>query len=165
MVCAEKAGWVDSGISLSSELHLTTGILRGYCVTLSTLRFPIFLGAAMAITLAANAQQPAASSAPPASAPAPATSPAPATPAAAQSDQSATSRTQPSADTLKKAKSLGLHPETHSGVTKYCWEDANTGSRFATKKCADESQLDEIIAQREAAQDNMRRNMTGGGSK
>lgn len=59
----------------------------------------------------------------------------------------------PSDETLKKAKSAGLHAETHKGVTVYCYEDANLGTRFTTKKCVDGSQLDQLVALRQAARD------------
>jgi chorismate synthase len=39
----------------------------------------------------------------------------------------------------------------------YCWEDANIGSPFKTKKCVGESQLDELISQRQAQRDALNR--------
>jgi hypothetical protein len=63
----------------------------------------------------------------------------------------------PSADTIKRAKAVGMHPEVHKGVTVYCWEDATIGTRFTTKKCVGEDQLNDILEQREAQQDKMRR--------
>jgi hypothetical protein len=57
-----------------------------------------------------------------------------------------------------------VHAETRGGKTQYCWEDASTGSRFATKKCTDEAGLDAIIAQREAVKSNLRQTMTGSSS-
>lgn len=93
----------------------------------------------------AATQSPPAPSAPagtPATAPAatstatssePATAPPPAAPAA------------PSADTLKKARLAGYRPESKHGVTMYCQETANIGTRFPTKKCIDESQLKSVI--------------------
>ena len=67
----------------------------------------------------------------------------------------------PDAATLKKARDAGLKPEVRKGVTVYCWEDADIGSRFKTKKCVDESRLDEIIMQRQAQRDQLNR---GGGN-
>ncbi|MGB6307903.1 MAG: hypothetical protein WBF89_08935 [Steroidobacteraceae bacterium] len=146
------------------------------------LRIPLLMGAIMVAALPAFAQQPA-SSAPPAansstaaatSSTAPAVSSAATTAAepahaasapAAQTASSDSTPAPPSDETLKKAKSLGMHPEVRKGVTNYCWEDASIGSRFPTKKCVDASQLDEVIAQREADKDNMRRVMTGSGNK
>jgi len=112
------------------------------------------------------AQQPAApaAAAPAASAPAATTPAANPAPAAAQTSAS-TKAAQPSPETVKKARELGLRPEVHKGVTMYCWQDSNIGSRFPTKKCADADQLDDIIAQREAAKDDMRRSMTGTSSR
>ena len=67
----------------------------------------------------------------------------------------------PDAATLKKARDAGLKPEVRKGVTVFCWEDADIGSRFKTKKCVDESRLDDIIAQRQAQRDALNR---GGGN-
>lgn len=116
----------------------------------------------LAAALPLHAQQaaaPAASPAPAASAPAPTTAPA-ANATSAATTSSAAAPAGPSPETLKKAKELGLHAETHKGVTQYCWEDSSIGSRFTTKKCVTEDQLDEIIEQREAAKDVMRRQVT-----
>lgn len=72
----------------------------------------------------------------------------------------------PSDETLKKAKAAGLRAETRKGVTVYCYEDANLGTRFTTKKCVDGSQLDQLIAQRQAARDGtLQGPMTGTSSK
>jgi hypothetical protein len=60
---------------------------------------------------------------------------------------------------------MGLHAEVHNGATQYCWEDANLGTRFPTKKCIGEDQLNDLVAQRQATQDNMRRNITNAGAK
>jgi hypothetical protein len=60
---------------------------------------------------------------------------------------------------------MGLHAEVHKGATQYCWEDANLGTRFPTKKCVGEDQLTDIVAQRQATQDNMRRNATNAGAR
>jgi predicted flap endonuclease-1-like 5' DNA nuclease len=116
-----------------------------------------------------HAQQPAAPAAsapaapaPSASAPAPAASPT-STPAAQASASDAPA--QPSAETLKKAKSVGLKPETHNGTTVYCWEQTALGSRFPTKQCTDANHLDDIIAQREVDKDLMRRSMSGTSSR
>jgi hypothetical protein len=60
----------------------------------------------------------------------------------------------PSPETLKKAKQVGMHPEVNkNGMTLYCWEDVTTGTRFKTKKCIDEGQLDAVIEQRQLARD------------
>jgi len=141
----------------------------------SRIRVPLLMGAMMAAALPAYSQQ-SSSSAPPANTPPPAaaaaattaTAAAPAqtsTPAAAQTTASDSAPAKPSEETVKKAKAMGLHAEVRKGVTVYCWEDANTGSRFPTKKCANETQLDDIIQQRQAMQDDMRRMITNGGSK
>lgn len=125
----------------------------------------LWIGSMLLASLPLYAQQP---SAPPASSQPPA-SPAPAAPAASQtpapttnasSATAATAPPEPSPETLKKAKDLGLHPETHKGVTVYCWEDASIGTRFPTKKCADANQLNDLIAQREYTKDVLRRQVT-----
>jgi hypothetical protein len=67
----------------------------------------------------------------------------------------------PTPETLKKAKQLGMFTVFMKGATRYCWRDANTGTRFPTTKCTDAIHLDEIIEMREAVQIDMRRNMTG----
>ncbi len=107
------------------------------------------LGAVLLSALPAAAQEtPAASAATPASAASP-TSPAAPPPG-------------PSAETLKKARDVGLHAETRKGSTVYCWEEADIGSRFKSKKCVPESQLDEIIARRAALQQNFRQGTCAG---
>ena len=141
----------------------------------SRVHFPLLMGAMLATALPVYSQQ-STSSAPPANTPPPAaaaseaTAPAAApaqtsTPAAAQTTTSDSAPAKPSEATVKKAKAMGLHAEVRKGVTVYCWEDSNTGSRFPTKKCANETQLDDIIQQRQAMQDDMRRMITNAGSK
>jgi hypothetical protein len=106
-------------------------------------------------------------------APAPTQSPAPAsaptaTPSAAPSEPAASpapaSPAGPSADTLKKARMAGYHPETKKGITMYCQETANIGTRFPTKKCLDEQQLKGVLDIQHQQQDSMRKpiNCTGG---
>lgn len=72
----------------------------------------------------------------------------------------------PSKETLRKARNLGMHPEhTSSGKTVYCWEDADTGTHFKTKKCVDEYQLQATMEQRQATIDNLSRSMNGTSNK
>jgi hypothetical protein len=55
-----------------------------------------------------------------------------------------------------------MHAEhTSSGKTVYCWEDADTGTHFKTKKCVDEYQLQAAIEQRQATIDQLQRSMNG----
>jgi hypothetical protein len=140
-------------------------------VSHSKIRFPLLIGAMLAGALPAYSQQ---SNAPPANTPpaaaseatAPAAAPAQtSTPPATQTTASESAAAKPSDATVKLAKSMGLHPEVRKGVTQYCWEDANLGTRFPTKKCVGEDQLTDLVAQRQATQDNMRRNITNGGAK
>jgi hypothetical protein len=85
----------------------------------------------------APTQSPAATSAPTT---APAATPT-ATPAERETSPPPAAPAGPSADTLKKARLAGYRPETKKGITMYCQETANIGTRFPTKKCLDESQL------------------------
>jgi hypothetical protein len=114
----------------------------------STLRCLALVIAMVAAAAQAQAQSPPSTpaSSPPgeSAAPAPTETPAPAKP------------TGPSAETLKKAKNLGMHPEIHNGTTMYCWEDESIGSRFKTKKCTDEAGLDAVISSRQAMKDQMK---------
>jgi hypothetical protein len=149
--------------------------------------YSILVGGILGVALPCYAQQPSASSTAPAAstaapastapAAAPASTAAPSSsgtptdassaPATAQSPPAGAGadKSEPSAETIKRAKSVGLRPEEHRGQTLFCWEDASTGSRFTTKKCTDETGLDAIIAQREVAKSNFRQTMTGTSTK
>ena len=100
-----------------------------------------------AVTPAAPAA-PASDTTAPTQSPAPPSAPA-ATPTAAPTEPAASAAPAapagPSADTLKKARMAGYHPETKKGVTLYCQETANIGTRFPTKKCLDENQLMSVM--------------------
>jgi len=50
----------------------------------------------------------------------------------------------------------GYKPETQKGVTLYCRRDADLGSRFETKKCVNQDQLEQEINARQDV-----RNMLG----
>jgi hypothetical protein len=56
----------------------------------------------------------------------------------------------PSAETIKRASTVGLRAEVRKGGTVYCWEDADIGTRFKTKKCVNENQLEDMIQRLEA---------------
>ena len=86
---------------------------------------------------------------PPPASSAPASTPAPAAATAAPAASTPAPASSSDAD-LKKARAAGLRPETRKGATVYCYEDSNIGSHFTTKKCVDASQLDALIAQRQA---------------
>jgi hypothetical protein len=47
----------------------------------------------------------------------------------------------------------------------YCKEDANTGTRFTTKKCVDEDRLVDTVAQNRALVEQLHRSMQGTSSK
>ncbi|GAC1302664.1 MAG: hypothetical protein NVSMB10_03870 [Steroidobacteraceae bacterium] len=55
----------------------------------------------------------------------------------------------PSPDLLKQARAAGFKPEKRNGVTRYCVESADIGTRFSTKKCYDEDRLAMILQQRQ----------------
>jgi hypothetical protein len=58
----------------------------------------------------------------------------------------------------------GYHPETKNGKTVFCQETANLGTRFPTKKCLNEQQLNGVLDIQHQQQDSMRKpiNCTGG---
>jgi hypothetical protein len=116
--------------------------------------------ASLAIAGPAYAQSP-----PPAASAAPATSTA-AAPAEAPTPAQAPAADKPagpSAAILKKAREVGMRPEQNKkGATVFCWEDADIGTRFKTKKCTDEIGLEAAIEQRQTMLDQMRRGLTSG---
>jgi hypothetical protein len=71
------------------------------------------------------------------------------TPPAAQPPAADKAPAGPSEDILKRAKAVGMRPEVRKGETVYCWEDADIGTHFKTKKCVDENRLSNMIEQRE----------------
>jgi hypothetical protein len=120
-------------------------------MTHSRLHLVVLLGAMLGLAASAYAQQASDTATP---APAAATPPADAPPPG------------PSKETLRKARSLGMHPEhTSSGQTIYCWEDADTGTRFKTKKCVNEDGLQAAMEQRQVIIDNLQRAMNGTSNK
>jgi hypothetical protein len=64
---------------------------------------------------------------------------------------------KPSAEILKKARLAGMHTEVRNGVTMFCKEDTDLGSRFKTKKCVDENQFIEALEQQQANRDTLSR--------
>jgi hypothetical protein len=123
----------------------------------------IVIGAMAGGTMLAYAQQP-----PEAAKPAPTAPATPATdaaaPAAATAPNAATQTpaapaaatpAAPSAETLKKARQAGFHPEVSNGVTLFCQKDASLGTRFPTKKCLNEAQLNSTLALRQDVRDSM----------
>jgi hypothetical protein len=72
--------------------------------------------------------------------------------------------TAPSADTLKRARLAGYRPETSHGVARFCRQDNNLGTRFATKKCIDEDELHRVLDIHNQEQDSLRRPLTCAGS-
>ena len=103
------------------------------------------------IGAAAWAQQPA--SAPPSSA----TPAAPAASSAASSSASSTADKPegPSPELLKKARMAGYKAETQKGVTKFCRRDADLGTRFETKKCVSQDQMEQEINERQDARNEL----------
>ena len=113
---------------------------------------PLFISLMIAAlpVYAQDASTPAPAATPPAAA---ATSAAQAPASTPQAPPSNSAPAAPSDETLKKARAAGLRAETRKGATVYCYEDANIGTRFTTKKCVDASQLDALIVQRRATRD------------
>jgi hypothetical protein len=142
------------------------------------MRLPQYILMALGITVTgmtwAAAGQPPADSVKPVSA-APAT--APATPAAvptsttptpsapaqaaattpAAGNTPAPSASGPSPELVKRARSVGLTPETSHGVTRFCKKDVPVGTRFPTKSCYDEEGLTTLIDQLEYQKNEMHR--------
>lgn len=107
---------------------------------------------------ASQTQAPAATSAP--AAEAPATPPAAATSSAAASSEASSG---PSPELLKKARLAGFKPETQHGATVYCSKEASLGTRFEKKTCYNESQIAQVIEQREQTRMDLKRANTCGG--
>jgi hypothetical protein len=133
-------------------------------MTHTDVRFLILIGALMAAAGSARAQQPP----DPVEAPAPTESPAQTAASPGQPADSVASTPPtpapkpatppgPSADTIKKARDGGLKPEVRKGVTVFCWEDADIGSRFKTKKCVDEFMLAQILEIRQLQREQLQR--------
>ena len=95
-----------------------------------------------------SASPPTQSPAPSGTPSAPATSPPPAAPAG------------PSADTIKKARLAGFRPESRDGKTMFCQETANLGTRFPTKKCINEQQLQGVLDVQSQTHDSLRKPST-----
>lgn len=94
----------------------------------------------------------------PATAPATPTAPTSATPAPGTSPPAVnTPAPGPSRDLIARAKTLGLTPETHGGVTSYCKKDVPVGTRFPVKTCYREDDLQQQVDQLEAQKNQMRR--------
>jgi hypothetical protein len=68
----------------------------------------------------------------------------------------------PAADVMKKARDAGLKPEVRNGVTLFCWNDADMGSRIPSKKCVNEAQLQIMLDRRQAQRDQMQQVATAG---
>jgi hypothetical protein len=117
--------------------------IEEYAMTYSKFRSLAFISAIIAIAAPVYSQQP------PAATPAPAAAD-PAAPPATQASATDKAPPGPSAETLNRAKAVGLRPEVRKGVIVYCWEDADIGTRFATKKCVDENALADKIRKLES---------------
>jgi len=70
----------------------------------------------------------------------------------------------PSAETIKKARQLGLIPRKRKGKTMYCRDVADIGTRFTTEHCYDEENLDVIMRELQASHDEMERSHACGGA-
>lgn len=79
------------------------------------------------------------------------------TPAAGNTPASSASGGGPSPELVKRARSVGLTPETSHGVTRFCKKDVPVGTRFPTKSCYDEDGLTTLIEQLEYQKNEMHR--------
>jgi hypothetical protein len=68
--------------------------------------------------------------------------------------------TAPSGATIKKARAAGFKAEVRNGRTMFCWQDPNTGTRFTTKKCVDETRLSFILQERQETRDRLKQGGT-----
>jgi hypothetical protein len=75
-----------------------------------------------------------------------------------------TASTAPSAETIKKARQLGLIARKRKGKTMYCQDVADVGTRFATEHCYDEDNLDTITRELQAAREQMHKSSACGGA-
>ena len=110
---------------------------------------------------------PSAAPAPPAApaAPTPAAAAMPATAATAATVASATTASSgPSADTIKRARALGLKARTRNGGTMYCKDYADTGSHIESEHCYGADVLKEVVMQMESLQDSLLRHPLCGGA-
>ena len=88
----------------------------------------------------------------------PAATSSPAQPSAPTAAPAASPAPTPaSAETIKKARVAGFHPETKNGATVFCQETANLGTRFPTKKCMSEQQLQSVIDVQNQTHDSLRK--------
>jgi hypothetical protein len=108
---------------------------KEYAMSYSRVRFSLLIGAMMTAVLPAYSQQPT-SSAPPANTPPPA---------------AASEATAPAAAPAQTATPAAAQTPTSDSAP--------------TKKCANETQLDDIVLQRQAMQDDMRRTITNSGGR
>jgi hypothetical protein len=129
-----------------------------------TYRMSAFSLLVLMVTTPSLAQAPSSppasnSTAPPSQSPtpsdtAPASSSASASPAAApaptSSSTAAASPSDPSPELIKKARSEGFKPEKQkSGETLFCYKDASLGTKFETKKCIKQDELQIVIDARQ----------------
>lgn len=119
---------------------------------------------------APNTPAEAQSTAPPAdSTPSTAQSPAAQAPTASPTSAKASAPSataDPSLATIKKARDAGFRTEFVHGVAQYCKYDAVIGTRFQTKRCMNELQLENYLLMLDSARDAQRQNTVcnGGGS-
>jgi hypothetical protein len=84
--------------------------------------------------------------------------------AAAKAATSASSKATSDASLSKKAREAGWRPEAHNGETVYCRDDAQVGSRFATRRCVHENQLLVLLDQAQADKDSLKSVGCNGGA-
>jgi len=75
-----------------------------------------------------------------------------------------TASTAPSAETIKKARTLGLNPRKRKGKTMYCQDVADIGTRFTTEHCYEEENLETITREMQATREQMQKANACGGA-
>jgi len=82
--------------------------------------------------------------------------------AAAAAGKSSTKTEGDNSIWIKKAKQTGWRAEVQNGNTVYCRNDAEVGSRFATRRCVGETQLANLMEQAEFDKDQLKQRGCGG---
>ena len=84
--------------------------------------------------------------------------------AAAKATTPASTKATDTASMAKKAREAGWRPEADKGETVYCRDDPTIGSRFPTRRCVHQNQLQDILDQAQYDKDLLQRGSCNGGS-
>jgi hypothetical protein len=86
-----------------------------------------------------------------------ASTPAPAAANASSASANSSTPAAPSEDFIKKARNEGFKPEVQkNGETLFCRKDASLGTRFETKKCLNQDQVQQVIYAAQDQRNNLR---------